>query len=270
MPDAHVTHSVQGRSQKIAYRRAGSGRPVVLLHPLALSSAIWGAFAERLAQTFDVIATDARGHGDSDWDGKPFGIDDLADDVSNLLDGLSMPFAHIVGMSMGGSTAIRFAGRYPQRVMSMVLADTTSWYGAKAPQAWEERASTVLDVPRPRQVPFQVDRWFTEAFRARNADEVNWVVGVFLRTSSLAHAEACRALGGMDSRSLLPAIAAPTLVLTGAEDYATTPEMGETIAQGVQNGTAVTLESLRHLSLVENPGLAAMTERFLGSGIVAP
>lgn len=269
MADAGAIHFAQGRSHKIAYRRAGSGQPVVLLHPLALSSAIWGAFAERLAQAFDVIAADARGHGDSDWDGKPFGIDDLADDVSDLLDGLGATSAHVVGMSMGGSTAIRFAGRYPQRVMAMVLADTTSWYGAKATQTWEERARAVLDVPRPRQVPFQVDRWFTEAFRARNADEVNRVVGMFLRTSSLAHAQACRALGAMDSRNLLAAIAAPTLVLTGAEDYATPPEMARAIADGIQNGTAVTLESLRHLSLVENPALAAMAERFLSSGMVA-
>ena len=70
----------------LAYRRAGSGEPVVLLHPLALAGDAWGEFADRLATRADVIAVDARGHGRSAWDGGPFTIEDLADDVGALLD----------------------------------------------------------------------------------------------------------------------------------------------------------------------------------------
>jgi len=56
----------------------------VLLHPLALSSEVWGTYGALLARSFDVIAPDARGHGKSGWDSEPFGIDDLADDVAAL------------------------------------------------------------------------------------------------------------------------------------------------------------------------------------------
>jgi 3-oxoadipate enol-lactonase len=139
----------------------------------------------------------------------------------------------------------------------MFLADTTAWYGPEAPRTWGDRADNVLATPRERQVPFQVDRWFTERFRQRNPDVVNRVVGVFLQTDSAAHAATCRALGGMDSRDLLPQISAPTLVVTGVEDYATPPEMGAVIAAGVQHGEARALDGLRHLSLVEAPHLAA-------------
>lgn len=265
MPETGAVRFVSGPRHQIAYRRSGSGPPLVLLHPLALSGDAWGEFAERLSGTFDVIAADARGHGHSGWDGEPFGIDDLGDDVAALLEGLGLDSAHIVGMSMGGSTAVSFAGRYPERADAMVLADTTAWYGAEAPRTWEERAQRVLDQPRQRQVPFQVDRWFTDGFRQRHPDEVNRVVDLFLRTSSLAHAEACRALGHMDSRGLLAKVTAPTLVVTGAEDYATPPAMGKAIADGVPGGQARALDSLRHMSLVEDPALAGPAAEFLVS-----
>jgi 3-oxoadipate enol-lactonase len=265
MPDSGNTPFVQGPHHRISYRRSGSGQPLVLLHPLALSGGVWGEFAERLAAAFDVIAVDVRGHGDSGWDGEPFGVDDLADDVAVLLDGLGLRSAHLVGMSMGGSIAISFAGRYPRRADGLVLADTTAWYGPEAPRTWEERARTVLERPRERQVPFQADRWFTDGFRHRNPAEVNRVVGVFLRTSSLAHAQACRALGQMDSRGLLGGITARTLVLTGEEDYATPPAMGKAIADGVPDADARVLGSLRHLSLIEDPALADVATGFLTS-----
>jgi 3-oxoadipate enol-lactonase len=265
MPDAGPVRFVQGAAHPIAYRRRGSGPPVVLLHPLALSGEVWGEFAGRLSGTFDVIAADARGHGDSGWDGGPFSVDNLADDVAALLDGLGLESACLTGLSMGGSTAISFAGRYPERAGALLLADTTAWYGPDGRQDWAQRAETVLSRPRERQVPFQVERWFTERFRQRHPGEVNRVAGIFLRTGSLAHAQACRALGGMDSRGLLARITAPTLVLTGAEDYATPPAMGQAIAGGVPGAQARVLDSLRHLSLVEDPSLADTAAEFLTS-----
>lgn len=260
---------IDGPKHRIAYRRAGSGHPLVLLHPLALSGEVWGGYAARLARSFDVIAPDARGHGASGWDGEPFGIGDLGDDVAALLDGLGITTAFVAGMSMGGSTAVSFAGRYASRTDGLVLADTTAWYGVDAVRTWEERASTVAARPREAQVPFQVDRWFTEGFRKDSAGEVSRVAGIFLRTDGRVHAAACRALGIMDSRGLLPRISAPTLVITGEEDYATPPAMGQVIAGGVRRGAARVLPGLRHLSLVEDPGLAALTGEFLAAGAVA-
>ncbi|HTU73613.1 MAG TPA: alpha/beta hydrolase [Trebonia sp.] len=267
-PWAPPAQFADGPRHRIAYRRSGSGQPVILLHPLALSGEVWGEFGSRLAAGFDVIAPDARGHGESGWDGGEFSLDDLADDVAGLLDALALPAAHVIGMSMGGSTAVSLAGRYPRRVRALFLADTTAWYGEQAPATWSKRAEDVLSLPRERQVPFQADRWFTEAFRQRRPQEVNRVVGIFLRASSLAHAQACRALGTMDSRSLLPAITAPVLAVTGGEDYATPPAMGQAIAAGVPSGQARVLAALRHMSLLERPALAEAAAAFLTAGQV--
>ena len=246
-----------------ALRRAGNGRPLVLLHPLALSGAVWGRFAERLADHFDVLAPDARGHGDAAWDGAPFTTADLAADVVALLDGLGIERAHVLGMSMGGSIAVELAAAYPGRVDRLVVADGTAWYGADAPQVWAQRAERAVELPRPRQVPFQTDRWFTDGFVRTHHGEVRRVAGIFTATDSLAHAAACRALGALDVRDRLSAITAPTLSVTGEEDYATPPEMGAAIAANVADGVHRTVPGLRHLSLVERPDLAELVRAHL-------
>jgi len=253
-------------------RRAGRGEPVVLLHPLALSGAVWGEFATRLvAAGFDVVAPDARGHGaePAPWDGAPFSIADLADDVATLLDDLGVDRAHVVGMSMGGSIAVELAARHPGRVDRLVLADTTAWYGPNAPAAWTERAARAVGVPRRRQIPFQTDRWFTDEFVRTAHDEVRRVAAVFTATDSLAHAAACRALGALDARERLASIPAPTLVLTGEEDLATPPSMGRALADGIPGSRFELLPALRHMSLVERPALAAVVAAHL-RGVAAP
>jgi 3-oxoadipate enol-lactonase len=248
---------------RIAYGRQGRGDPVVLLHPLALAGGVWSGLAERLSGRYDVVTPDARGHGASSWDGAPFSIDDMADDVVALLDEVGLERAHVVGMSMGGSVAINFAARHPDRVGRLVLADTTAWYGEEAERTWNERADRVLSTSRVDQVPFQVDRWFTDDFRRTQPDKVQQVVAIFLATDSTAHAQACRAMGAMDSRDLLPNITAPTLAIAGEEDYATPPSMGEFVAAYVADGRALTLPGLRHLSLVERPQLDGLVTAHL-------
>jgi 3-oxoadipate enol-lactonase len=255
--------SVDGPAGPIAYRRTGRGHPLVLLHSLALDGRMWGPYAARLAPHFDVIAPDARGHGGSGWDGRPFDTADLAADLAALLDGLGLASAHVLGMSMGGSVAIEFAGTHQARVDRLVLADTTAWYGETAVDAWTERAERAVALPRRRQVPFQVDRWFTERFRRTHHDEVRRIAGIFVETDSGAHAEASLALGRLDARHLLAGITAPTLSVTGEEDYATPVEMGRAIAEGVADGWHRTLAGLRHLSLVERPDLAGVVRAHL-------
>jgi 3-oxoadipate enol-lactonase len=267
MTEVQYVDSPAGR---LAYRRRGTGDPLVLLHPLALSGLAWEPVLDRLSARYDVIAPDARGHGDSEWDGGPFTIEDLADDVVALLDGLGLESAHLVGMSMGGSTAVNAAGRHPARVRTLVMADSTAWYGEKAPVTWAERADGVLAKTRAEQVPFQVDRWFTERFRQAEPERVQQVVSIFLATDSPAHAQACHALGQMDSRKLLAGVTARTLAFAGDEDYATPPAMSEYVAEHVPGGVALILPGLRHLSLVECPALADLVSAHLDGAPLPP
>jgi 3-oxoadipate enol-lactonase len=245
----------------MAVRRQGSGAPVVLLHPLALSGELWAPLAAALADEFTVLSLDLRGHGASGWDGRPFTIEDMAVDVVEVLDALELPVVGMLGMSMGGSVAVTFAGLFPERVGSLVLADTTAWYGENAATAWAERAKRAVGTPRPEQLPFQLDRWFSPAFRERNGEEVDRVTQIFLRTDSRAHAAASEAMGRLDARRLLPSVRARTLVIVGQEDYATPPAMAGELAGGIPGATLLPLPGLRHLSLIERPELADVVRR---------
>lgn len=257
---------VEVGARRFVVRRWGSGEPVVLLHPLALSGAVWEPVAGRLAGLgFQVVAVDLRGHGGSSWDGVAFGIEELASDVVGVLDVLGLGAVRLVGLSLGGSVAVTVAGRWPAWVRSLVLADTTAWYGEDARRKWKERAARARGVPRRAQLPFQVDRWFTEEFRAAEPAEVNRVAEIFVATDSAAHAAASVAMGELDARPLLAGVTAPTLVMVGEEDYATPVAHAATLAAGIPGATLRVLAGVRHLSLVERPDLATDLARHFRS-----
>ena len=96
----------------LAYRRSGSGEPLVLLHPLGSSRQAWDPVSARaLARHFDVIAVDLPGFGESaPLPGEPSPAA-LAAAVSSLLDELGIPTPHVAGNSLGGWVAIELARR---------------------------------------------------------------------------------------------------------------------------------------------------------------
>ncbi|MGH9069249.1 MAG: alpha/beta fold hydrolase, partial [Acidimicrobiales bacterium] len=236
---------------RIAYRRTGSGDPLLLLHSLALSGRMWEPVLGAFTPTHDVLTVDLRGHGDSSYDRKPFCAADMCDDLVRLLDELNLARTHVLGLSMGGSIASVFASVHPDRIDRLVLCDTTAWYGPDARSTWAERAATALSKPRAMLVPFQIDRWFSDRFRRTRPEVVVAVVRIFLRTASRAHADACLMLGEVDARDGLGAVQAPTLIVTGEEDYATPPSMGQILHEGIASSTMQVWPGLRHFAILE-------------------
>jgi pimeloyl-ACP methyl ester carboxylesterase len=109
----------------LRYAVAGSGQPLVLLHPFSDSLESWWdiGLGGRLAQRYRVIAIDARGHGGSD---KPresarYRIEHRVADVLAVLDAAQIDHAHVVGYSMGGWTALGLASLAPTRLRSLVI-----------------------------------------------------------------------------------------------------------------------------------------------------
>ena len=84
-------------------------------------------------------------------------------------------------------------------------------------------------------IDFQVTRWFSDAFRAANPEVVQHCVDVFLTNELPAYAETCRMLGAHDARALLSAIACPTRIVVGEEDYATPVTMARELQQRHQD-----------------------------------
>jgi 3-oxoadipate enol-lactonase len=242
--------------KELHVRRTGAhGRPVVLLHPLALSGAVWDPVAEYLGARHQVLALDARGHGESTWDGAEFTVEDMAADAASVIEDFGAGPADVIGLSMGGSTALVLAASRPDLVHRLVLADATAWYGPDRIAEWAQRADRALNLERAAQLEFQRDRWFAEPFRAEHPEEVERVCEIFVATDSKAHAAAGRALGALDARDRLGDVEAETLVVVGEEDYATPPEMARELAAGITGAQLRVLDHARHLSLLERPDL---------------
>ncbi|AKE01164.1 alpha/beta hydrolase (plasmid) [Rhodococcus erythropolis] len=237
---------------KYHYLDEGTGPLVVLLHPLAASGEIWRTLTDQLAPNFRVVAPDARGHGRSVWNGDRFTVSELAEDVAALIDHLGVGPAHVAALSMGGCTAIALAVRHPDQVSRLVLADTTADYGPEKESVWADRADKAVSVPRPQQLTFQVDRWFSPDFVGREPAEVDHVSKIFVATDSRAHAAACRALGSYSDANRLAEISAPTLILVGEDDYATPPAMAHNLREGIGESELHVLAQVRHMSLIES------------------
>lgn len=110
--------------RKLYVRRTGGHKPpLVLLHGLTSTSETWTRTAEVLRGDYDVIAYDARGHGQSDRSDGHFSEQDRVDDLLGVLDALGLEKVALIGHSMGGVTAAQFAAQQPERVRALVLED---------------------------------------------------------------------------------------------------------------------------------------------------
>ncbi|HET7724871.1 MAG TPA: alpha/beta hydrolase [Propionibacteriaceae bacterium] len=126
-------------SSELHWRRAGVGSPLLLLHGITDSSACWGRVMGDLAGEFDMVATDARGHGRSSRWAAGVRPTDLADDAAMVIrDVFAGPVA-VWGHSMGAATATLLAARHPDLVTRLVLEDPP--YSAALPATDAEHAA---------------------------------------------------------------------------------------------------------------------------------
>ena len=103
--------------------RTGRGRPLLLLHGWPEFWLTWEPVMQRLAGSFELIAPDLRGFGDSDKPAGPFGPDDHATDMLALLDRLGLGTVGLVGHDVGGALMQPLARRAPERVAGLFFFD---------------------------------------------------------------------------------------------------------------------------------------------------
>jgi pimeloyl-ACP methyl ester carboxylesterase len=126
MPEP-TTRRVKGADGLVLqlYEWSAEGTPLLLLHGFGNDSHVWYDFAPEVAPYYRTLALDQRGHGDSDRDPeRRYDHVSMARDVEAVCEGLGLERLVLVGHSMGGRVAMRFAGRNPQKVAGLVLVDT--------------------------------------------------------------------------------------------------------------------------------------------------
>lgn len=105
---------------------AGPGKPIILLHGGVLTAHIWDLLCLSLRDAFRCVALDLRGHGMSDWS-SDYTTGALVSDVGALATQLDLDGFRVVGMSLGGSVAARYAGAANSRATSLVMVDVGPW-----------------------------------------------------------------------------------------------------------------------------------------------
>jgi pimeloyl-ACP methyl ester carboxylesterase len=107
---------------KMYYEVYGQGQPIVLLHGSYMTIPMtWSQFIPRLAKDRTVIVAEMQGHGRTRDIPRKLSYEGMADDVSGLLKHLSIERADVLGYSMGGGIAFRWAVRHPEQVRRLVI-----------------------------------------------------------------------------------------------------------------------------------------------------
>lgn len=107
---------------KLHYNELGEGKPFVILHGLFGYSDNWHSHAIKLSEYFRVINVDQRNHGHSGWSDEHT-YEAMAADLFELFNELNLQDAVLMGHSMGGKTAMRFAQLHPERLSKLIVVD---------------------------------------------------------------------------------------------------------------------------------------------------
>jgi 3-oxoadipate enol-lactonase len=247
--------------REIAYDDVGAGPPLVLLHPFPFDRRYWAATVPALADGWRVLTVDARGFGESEATG-PFTIADLADDLAALLDGLGLAAAAVVGLSMGGYTALAFAQRHPTRLLSLVLANTRA--AADLPETRRGREEAIALIGSAG-----VDAYLERSLPRLLAPDAP--AATLARVRALVETRADRIVAGIaalrdrpDRQAELPQIPCPTLVLAGARDQIVPPDEMRAMSAATRTRRFKLLEGAGHLASLETaPAFEAAVKSFV-------
>jgi N-formylmaleamate deformylase len=120
---------IQVSGLRLHYTRTGGDKPqIVLTHGFSDDGLCWTPVAAALEGEYDVIMVDARGHGRSEGPEWGYGPQDLADDLTGLIDKLGLDRPALLGHSMGAATALAVAGTRPHLVRAILLEDPPPWW----------------------------------------------------------------------------------------------------------------------------------------------
>jgi pimeloyl-ACP methyl ester carboxylesterase len=259
---------------RLYYEVRGRGEPVVLIHGGQLDSRMWDDQFELFAKQFRVLRYDVRGYGGSPRGDRPYSD---AEDLAALLDYVTMPKAHLVGLSLGGRIALDFALLRPQRVASLTLSgpglagfDTTFTEEDKrmfeiimAARDEGPDKATELWLKNPYMAPAMEHARLVPRLRLLSRENAhNWLANPFLQRSPLPRAA-----------KQLADVKAPTLLLIGGRDTNQSRDIVDSLAKGIAGAKKVDFPKAGHMLNMEEPeafNRAVLDFLRPGRGLVPP
>ena len=224
--------------------------PLLLANSLSSDLFMWDDQIPSWSKQFRVIRYNARGQGASVIEPVPYSMDRLGSDALAILDALHVERAHVCGLSMGGMVTQWLLTHAPQRIGRAVLANTAAYLGPAS--LWDDRIALARAHGMEATVEPTVRRWFPPAFHAASPATIDRMRAMIRRTPVEGYMASSAAIRDMDQREAIKAVTAPTLVVIGANDPATTPADGLAIHAAIRGSRTVTLDA-GHISNVEQP-----------------
>jgi 3-oxoadipate enol-lactonase len=259
MPTAH------NGDVALSYDREGpeDAPTVTFVEGLGYGKWMWQFQREPLAESYDTIVFDNRGTGDSDCPAGPYTIAEMAGDLAAVLDDAGVESAHVVGASMGGMIAQRFALDHG-RADSLALL-CTSHGGENAVPVPPETQAYMFDVPedadereeiRYKMTP-AVSEGFAEEHPGLLEDIVDWRLAS--DASEAGRNAQAAAVQAFDSSEELDELSLPTLILHGTADEVLPVENAHALQERLPHADLELFEGGPHLFFVEQAD--AVTDR---------
>jgi 3-oxoadipate enol-lactonase/4-carboxymuconolactone decarboxylase len=237
---------------RMYYRLEGNpGAPVLVMsNSLGADHGMWDPQVAGLLPHFQVLRYDTRGHGASGVPPGEYSMERLARDVLGLTDALGISSFAFCGLSMGGAIGQWLAIHAAERLIALVLANTSSRFNG---ELLEVRRQTVLKNGMAAVVETAMQRFFLPETLARGDTHASTVRSVLLATDPAGYAGCCAAIRDVDYTALLPQIRVPTLIIIGDHDLSTPwTGHGEVLAARIPSARVVHLHAA-HLSNIDQP-----------------
>ena len=230
---------------------------VILIHGLGGTLNIWDPIVSVLEHRFSVLRYDLRGHGQSDVPAGDWSLEDFVSDLELIFNNENVPYAHLVGFSLGGLIVQQFALSYPERVGQLTILSAVAGRTNAERQHVQERIRNLEKGDLNTNIELALERWFSPEFRQDHPEQVQKRIAELRATSPAGYFQAYRVFVLSDLAEHLSQIQCETLVMTGEHDPGSNVRMARLIHESIPNSQLEILPNLRHSVLVESPQLIA-------------
>lgn len=253
---------------ELCFELAGSGPPVVLLHPFPACREFWAPVAEYLSSQYLLIMPDLRGHGESGLGQGATTMAKHAGDIWRVMDAAGVHRAPLIGVSIGGYVIFECWRQMRERISALVLCNTKA--GLDSPEARTRRLEAADDVLEKGTEPYfegLLEKLLGESTRHSHPDLVDGALRMMRKMSPEDVASV--QLGMADRPDSIPTaytIAVPTLLITGDEDTLTGVGEAAVMQQAIRGSDMKVVAKAGHYSPWEQPqAVGRLLRSFLDS-----
>lgn len=237
------------------YEDRGIGAPIVFIHGWGGSADAWDLQVLDLAHHYRCITVDLRGHGDSD---KPWGdytYDLFVRDLHVLIEKLGLDAVTLVGWSMGGNIALKYAHEHPEHLARVVITGSGPRFWQAEDALYGTPADDVqglIDAVRLARTETIAGLYGNNFHRTDLNPTKDWFVQIGWKVPAFVGLTSIQALIDNDLRSVLPSIQIPVHVFTGRHDIIWDPRWSEEAHRLLPNSTLTHFENSGHVAFIEN------------------